>query len=271
MTLKWDAAANAQSYDLRVWDSVDRRWDLLGDELADTQFSHSVVTDGRNYYYQVRARDDEGARSGWSERLYAAVVQQKFRPPPLSLGLDPFFQKYLDVDGIVVVAPSEVPDVKLMEARELIAGIVADRPDLLETLAANEAKIEFFGYWAEAGGEADGWDAEVTQNDPNCGHFLREFAELIRRALGEQADGEEFSLRLDSVYEAAMEAGLWRGRPASVGAEGYWAETVTYWLWGAVPDLGGDDGLTLNTYDAKAARLIEDFLGDASVPSVCKP
>lgn len=271
VTLKWDAAANAKSYDLRVWDSIDRSWDLVGDELSDTHFSHSVETDGRNYYYQARARDGDGVRSDWSERLYAAVVQQQFRPPPPSLELDLFFQKYLDVDGVVVVAPSEVPDTKLREARDIIAGVLADRSDLLETLAANDARIEFFGYWGEAGGRRDGWQAEVTQFDPTCGHFLQEFAHLIRRALEEQADGEEFSLRLDGVYEAAVEEGLWRGRPASVGAEGYWEETVKYWLWGALPGVGGDSELTLGEYDAEADKLIGEVLGDASVPSVCRP
>ncbi len=269
--LNWEAAANAKSYDLRVWDSIDRSWDLLGDELADTHFAHGVVTDGRNYYYQVRARDAEGARSGWSEPLYAAVFQQQYRPPPPSLGLDLFFQKYLAFDGIVVVAPSEVPDEKMREARDIIAGVLADRPDLLETLAANDARIEFFGYWGEAAGRRDGWQAKVTQFDPNCGHFLQGFAHLIRRALEEQADGEEFSLRLDGVYEAAVEEGLWRGRPASVGAEEYWAETVKYWLWGALPGFGGDSESTLEAYDAEAARLIKEVLGDGSVPSVCRP
>jgi len=271
VTVKWDASANAQSYELRVWDSIERSWDLVGDELSDRHFSHSVETDGRNYYYQVRARGGDGVRSGWSERLYAAVVQQQFRPPPPSLGLDLFFQKYLDVDGVVVVAPSEVPDWKMREAREIIAGVLADRSDLLETLAAYGARVEFFGYWGEAGGEADKWEAEATQFNPYCEPFLQEFAHLVRRALEEQADGEEFSLRLDSVYEAAVVEGLWRGGPASAGPEGYWAETVKYWLWGVLPEFGGERELTLEEYDAEAAKLIEDVLGDASIPSGCRP
>ena len=270
-TLKWDAAVNAVSYDLRAWDSIDRSWSLVGDELTVTYFSQNVETDGRNYYYQVRARDADGVRSAWSKRLFAAVVQQQFRPPPQSFGLELFFQKYLDVDGVVVVAPSEVTDGNMSQARDIITGVLATRADLLDTLAVNGARIEFFGYWGEAGGEEDGWVAEVTQYDPNCGHFLQEFAHLIRRALEEQPDGEEFRLRLDSVYESALEEGLWRGGPASAGSEGYWAEAVKSWFWEAMPYYVGEGDLKLKEYDNEAAKLIEEILGDASVPPVCKP
>ena len=271
VTLRWEAAANADSYQLRVWDSIDRRWGLLGEELADSHFSHSVLTDGRNYYYQVRARDPNGVRSAWSERLLAVVVQQPFRPPPLSLGLDQFFQKYMDVGGVAVVAPSEVPDGKMVEAREIIAGVLAGRPDLHETLAANGARVEYFGYWGEAGGSLDGWEAEVTQYDPNCEHFLQEFAHLVRRALEEQPEGEAFRMRLEEVYQAAMEEGLWRGRPASAGVEGYWAETVKYWFWEALPDSVATDSSVLEERDPEAALLIGEVLGEGSVPSYCRP
>ena len=270
-TLQWEAAAGADSYDLRAWDSIGRSWVLIGKGVAETRFSHSILTDGRNYYYQVRGRDGSGVRGAWSERLLAAVVQQPFRPPPRSLELELFFQKYADVDGIKVVAPSEVPDTKMNQAREIIGGVLAGRPDLRERLAANGARVEYFGYWGEAGGGADGWEAEVTQNDPDCEHFLQEFAHLVRRALEEQLEGEAFRMRLEDVYQAAMEEGLWRGGPASVGVEGYWAETVKYWLWGVLPDSVGGDSSEVKEYDAEVALLIGEVLGEASVPSYCKP
>ena len=111
----------------------------------------------------------------------------------------------------------------------------------------------------------------MTQNDPDCEHFLQEFAGLVRRALEEQPEGEAFRSRLEDVYTAAMEEGLWRGGPASVGVEGYWAETVKYWLWGVLPDSVAADGSGLAEYDADVASLIGEVLGEASVPSYCKP
>ena len=254
-----------------MWNSIDRSWSLLGKALSDTHFSHSAIADGRNYYYQVRARDPYGVRGAWSERLFAPAVQQQFGPPPESLGLNLFFQKYLDVDGVAVVAPSEVADSMMIQAQEIIRGLLASRPDLLETLAANDARIEFFGYWGEAGGRSGVWEAEVTQYDPNCEHFLQEFAHLVRHAVGEQHGGETFTLRLEDIYQAAMEEGLWRGGPASAGAESYWAETVKYWFWGKLPGPTAADSSELAYHDPEAALLIEEVFGEAELPPFCKP
>ena len=270
MQLKWYATSDGDSYDLRVWDSIDREWSLLGKALSDTDYSHSVLTDGRNYYYQVRARNADGVRGAWSEQLLAAAVQQQFRPPPPSLGLDLFFQKYLDVDGVAVVAPSGVSDGKILEAREIIRGVLAGRPDLLETLAANDARIEFSGYWAEAGGRSGVWEAEVTQYDPNCEHFLQEFAHLIRHAVGEQPGGEAFRLRLENVYLAATEEGLWRGGPASAGAESFWAETFKYWFWEELPGSTAADSSELAYHDPEAAMLLEEVFEEGELPPFCK-
>ncbi len=269
--LGWDAAQNGVSYDLRVWDSIDRRWRLIGDALADTHFTHDALTDGRNYHYQVRARDANGVRGAWSTRLFAAVVAQPFSPPPRSLEFDLFYQKYLETDGVVVVGPSEVSDEKMVQAREIITGVLSSRSDLLDTLAANEARIEYFGYWREAGSEPDEWVAHVSVNDPNCGDFLQEIAHLIRQTLEEQPNGGEFGSRLESVYEAAQEAGLWRGKLASVNSANYWAETVRYWFWETLPPSLSASRPKLADYDPQAARLIEDVFGEARLPSVCKP
>ena len=269
--LGWDAAPNGVSYDLRVWDSIDRRWRLIGDALTDTQFTHDALTDGRNYHYQVRARDANGVRGAWSTRLFAAVVAQQFSPPPLSLEIDLFYQKYLETGGVIVVGPSDVSDQKMVQAREIITGVLSSRSDLLDTLAANEARIEYFGYWREAAGEPDGWVAHVSVNDPNCGDFLQEFAHLIRQALEVQSDGQEFMSQLESVYQAALDAGLWKGSLAATHVEAYWAATVKYWFWEALPPSLAGEHLMLADYDAEVTSLIEDVFGDASVPLYCKP
>ena len=270
--LRWDAAPNAASYDLRVWDGIDRRWSLIGNALADTQLIHDALSDGRNYYYQVRARDASGVYGAWSPRLFAAVVVQQFSPPPLSLEFDLFFQKYLDTGGVVVVGPSDVSDAKMVQAREIITGVLLNRSDLFETMAANVARMEYYGYWREAAGAADAWVAHVSENDPNCGDFLQEFAHLVRQALEVQPEGQEFRSQLESVYQAALDAGLWRGRLASTGAEAYWAETVKFWFWETLPPSLAADYPVLEDYDPGAAKLIEEALGEeATVPSDCKP
>ena len=89
VTLTWDAVANAAGYELRVWDSLDRQWGAIGGVLTDTTtYTHTVLTDGRNYHFQVRARNANDVVGAWSDRVYEAVVTPRFPPPPLSLGLD---------------------------------------------------------------------------------------------------------------------------------------------------------------------------------------
>ncbi len=117
VTLTWEAVADASAYDLRVWDSLERRWDALGGAPTGTSYAHGVLTDGRNYYYQVRARDAAGVRGPWSELGHAIVVPGRWPPPPASLGLHIFYQKYLEVHGVIVTAPTEVSDAKMEQAR----------------------------------------------------------------------------------------------------------------------------------------------------------
>lgn len=55
----------------------------------------------------------------------AAVAQ-----PPDSLGLDPFYAKYVDAHGIPIVTSERVPDAALLLARDIVVFMLADRPDL---------------------------------------------------------------------------------------------------------------------------------------------
>ena len=141
VTLTWDAVANAAGYDLQAWDSIDRNWSIVASALTNTTFTHTVQTDGRNYYFQVRARDANDVRGNWSGQLYVAVVPTQFPPPPASLGLEMYYQKYMVVSGVEVVAPSLVSEEQMIRSRAIITGTLATRSDLLATLAANDARI----------------------------------------------------------------------------------------------------------------------------------
>ena len=56
-------------------------------------------------------------------------------PPPPSLGLDAFYEKYLDADGLPIIASSRVPDATLFRARDIIDEMLVNRPDLRATIA----------------------------------------------------------------------------------------------------------------------------------------
>ena len=270
VTLTWRAVASAAGYELRVWDSLNREWGGIGGDLKVTSYTHAVLKDGRNYYYQVRARDANGVRGAWSERVYAAVVTPRYPPPPVSLQLDMFYQKYLETRGVAVVAPSEVSDAQMGQAREIITGMLSNRADLLQTMAANHTIvfIEIDDISGVAYKIPGGWEAYVRADDPDCDNFIHEFAHVIHYALEDQAGGPAFNTRLQSLYQSALNAGLWKGMYASSNALEYWAETVKYWLWGYSPYTGY---ATLADYDPEIVELIEEELGGASVPAACKP
>lgn len=55
-------------------------------------------------------------------------------PPPEALGIDPFYDKYMDAGGIPIVASDQVADEALRDARAMIADMLAYRPDLAAVL-----------------------------------------------------------------------------------------------------------------------------------------
>ena len=291
VTLTWDAVANAASYELRAWDSIDRRWDAVGGLLTSTTYSHPVLTDGRNYYFQIRARDANGVRGPWAQRVQAIIVPQQFPPPPPSLGLDIFYQKYLEVAGVVVTAPSEVSDGKMAQAREIVAAMFSGKPDLFETTLSKYLRIAIYKLQEEQGyvsqlpefrhiypdltGTAmrtsSGWVAGVRDQDKHCYAFIHEFAHAINFALEDQPGGHEFRLRLGSLYSAALRAGLWKDTYASTNTLEYWAETVTFWFQEFMRQPSELKGSKLEDYDPEIAKLIAETFGDATVPAYCKP
>ena len=271
VTISWDAASNGVSYDLWTWDSINRQWGPIGGALTTTTYTHSVQTDGRNYYYQVRARDANDVRGAWSERV-AAVLSTQFPPPPPSLGLDLFFQKYLEVGGIIVVAPSEVSDEQMVRSRGVITGMLENRSDLIQVLADNGTRISIHGSGGNAANLATGWVARVSLEDPHCRVLIHELAHLIHFAIEEQAEGQQFETRLTVTYQAALKSRLWERRYAATNSVEYWAETVRFWFQDFLPSPLNASYSKLADYDPEAAKLIEEVFGsDATVPATCKP
>ncbi|MDE0338985.1 MAG: hypothetical protein OXI80_15045 [Caldilineaceae bacterium] len=291
ITLTWDRVDNAATYELRAWDSLQRQWGLIDGVLTGTSFTHSVLTDGRNYYYQVRSRDADGGRSAWSGRVYAAVVPPLFPPPPESLDLDIFYQKYFDAGGVVVVAPNEVSDKKMVQAQEILSGLLPHLPGLLETLVANRARIAIFEYKEGVGGviqlpefrhlskdptgmalrSPTGWVAAVPEDDYYCGLFVHEFAHLVHFAIEMQLNSGEYNSRLIDAYNSAMNAGLWQDAYASTNTAEYFAEAVKFWFWGSLPEWVVSNSFKLEDYDPEAAKLVKEVFGEATVPWYCKP
>ena len=288
VTLTWSAAANAVSYELRGWDSIDRRWEPFGGALSARTYRQTVLTDGRRYYFQVRARDANGVHSAWSQSVYVAVVPQHFPPPPQSLGVTPIYQKYVNVDGVHVVADNDVSDEQLVLLRQIITGMLSNRTDLHATMSLHGTTI-FLQSTRSGGGLADRnnepWKAFLPGEDPYCFVFIHELAHLVHFAIEEQPGGQAFNSRLEALYQAALNAGRWDERYAARNILEFWAETVRYWFWGSLSDplerecqfSGGictpleQTYSKLADYEPEAAKLVEEVFGDATVPPACKP
>ena len=292
VTLSWDAVADAAGYELRVWDSLDRSWGSVGGVLTGTTYTHPVLTDGRNYYFQVRARDAAGVRGPWSNHTHAIIVPGDNPPPPASLGIHIFYQKYLEIHGVVVTAPTEVSDEAMAQAREVIAAMLSRRTALFENLSPkylrvaifkkNEAGEQIFQLpelgpgSRDAGGgaftTATAWVAAVEEFDHDCRLLIHEFGHAIHFARKAQPGGQEFDARLHALYDAAMNAGLWQDSYASSSAWEYWAEAVVFWFWKYVESPANARGKKLEDYDPEIAKLVAETFGEeAYVPSYCKP
>ena len=61
--------------------------------------------------------------------------------PPQSLSLPDFYQKYVDANGIPVIASARVPDEALFAARDMATGMIAHRADLAQWLRDNNYRI----------------------------------------------------------------------------------------------------------------------------------
>lgn len=76
-----------------------------------------------------------------SVALIAGACAAALPPSPAGLGLDPFYTKYVEADGIPIVASSRVADEALFDARDMIADMLAHRPDLAAVLARRGYRV----------------------------------------------------------------------------------------------------------------------------------
>jgi hypothetical protein len=90
----------------------------------------------------ARARAEENRRErgkpGAPVALISDYVTAVLGPVPESLGVSPFYTKYVDANGIPVIASDKVPDAALLVARDIVNSMLTARPDLRKALIARK-------------------------------------------------------------------------------------------------------------------------------------
>jgi hypothetical protein len=233
ITTAFDGAARADEH-VTVERQPDGRWRVAG--------------------YQVRARCES-----------AVTGPSALPPPPAQLGLSAFYAKYLDADGIPVVASARARDEAVAAARVIVLRMLRKRPDARDhlvrarirvaVLAPDEQTLDVPEHADLRGTPTDtpgvdwndrarGLGATLQRPVTSCGEenllgmlcdryagestLMHELGHTIAQ-VGLEAD-EAFQRDLDAAYHAAVAAGRWKGTYAGRDVDEYWAEGVQDWF-----------------------------------------
>lgn len=227
--------------------------------------------------------------------------------PPAQLGLDPHYQKYLNADGLVIVSSLDAADEALFRTAAVIDDMLADRPDIRETLIDQgvyvvvAGRTETFadlpdfrhlvdshlnpGTVAGLGPTASN-PMLVSERLANCTDgglspiedvIVHEMGHAVELALSHMPGWERFRQELASAYDADIAAGLFESTYASLNVQEYWAEGVQSWFGLNTPQSGFfrpnqiDTRGELMSETPRLARLLRQVFGEADVTSSCHP
>jgi hypothetical protein len=219
-------------------------------------------------------------------------------PPPASLQLDPFYTKYLDANGIPVLASAVVADRALLEACTVVVHVLGPREDLRQALVARRMRVAVIGR-AEVTTDIpeyrdldvafplSNWDAlrgvgaTLVRPVSSCGEenilctsgdifagetiLVQTFASSV--LLGIEDIDSTFDSRLQAAYDSARAAGLWSGTFADETVIAYYTEGVQDWFdangEASPPDGTHNDVNTraeLEAYDPALAALVAEYM-----------
>jgi hypothetical protein len=211
--------------------------------------------------------------------------------PPPELKVPAFYKKYLDAHGYPIVASERVNDYALREAAYLVNLMLAKRPDVRAAMIRSGSRLCIIAHnefttdlpeWVNLTPKA-WWDSRArgtggSQDDPfcSCGEenllaydgdpyvaeniLIHEFAHNIHLRGMLNVD-PTFDRRLKETYDAAMKAGLWKGKYASVNHYEYFAEGVQ----------SGFDDNRVNDHDHNHVNTRAELLEyDPGLAAICR-
>lgn len=180
---------------------------------------------------------------------------------PKDLGLNPFYKKYLDANGIPVVSSSNVRDEALFAAKNIVVQMLSKRDDVRMAMIAKPSRVMIIGekeevcdlpeyadicntpekikFWnrrARGFGGAPESDCSSSCGEENLLNLagdrykgenimVHEFAHLLH-SVGMVGVDPDFDNKLNNLYNSAKTAGLWKRTYAMENKEEYFAEAV---------------------------------------------
>ena len=214
-----------------------------------------------------------------------------------TFGLSPFYQQWIDVEGLPVVASSKVNPYAVKEAAWLIWQMIGHRPDVLQAMVQNKVRFSVMAYnemttqipehsdlrpafyWDR---RTRGLGATPSRPSVSCGeenllqypgdHYvtenilIHEFSHAVHQ-MGLNTLDSTFDSQLESIFDAAMQKGLWQGTYASLNKNEYWAEGVQSYF-----DTNRENDnehnyvntrIELQEYDPELATMIVEVFGDS--------
>jgi hypothetical protein len=210
------------------------------------------------------------------------------------LKLDPYYEQYIDADGLPILASGKVRPEALLEARYLVDHLLAHRPDVRKALvdlnvrvvvmAATEMttdvpehrKMTPKAYWDR---RARGLGGRITScgeenllrcpGDPYSQEsiLIHEFSHAIQDKGLKRVDAS-FDRRVREAYDAAVKSGAWGSSYAASNRHEYFAEGAQAWFDAGRKEAGSsaNNGIgtreKLKKADPMLAALCAEVFGD---------
>ncbi|MCP4951013.1 MAG: hypothetical protein GY922_04110, partial [Proteobacteria bacterium] len=119
---------------------------------------------------------------------------QKVTPVPTEIReqfkLDPFYQKYIDAQGLPIVGSEVVSDAALLEAAWIVNRMIGHRPEILAAMASNNTRLAVMAY------------SEFTTDVPEHRHLTpRVFWDRRARGLGATDSAPAVSCAEENLLE----------------------------------------------------------------------
>jgi hypothetical protein len=177
-----------------------------------------------------------------------AIVQQ--------FKLAPFYKKYLDAQGLPILASAKVPDAAMGEAADIVNHMLQDREDVRQAMIKNKVRVAVMAATEKTTDipehsdltPKDYWDkrarglgatfvrpavsgaAENLLNLPGDRYareniLVHEFAHAMHE-MGLNSLDKSFDDKLRSIYQSALDRKLWQKTYAATNHKEYWAEGV---------------------------------------------